>query len=87
MKKNNIGYNLWKGYGENKWLGKWGNGKDCRWYLFRIWMWIGKNYGYIRKYNIKRDKILIKTKTTLEKAYTDQLKEILRNSLNTSDET
>ena len=43
------GYNLWLGYGNHKWFSKWGYGKDWRWYLYRVWMWIGSTRGYIRK--------------------------------------
>ena len=76
--KNTL-YNLWKGYGEHKWFGKWGDGKDLRWYLYRGWIFIGSKGGYIRKYNIERDTALANAKRALEEAFTPQLKAMLGN--------
>ena len=72
------GYNLWLGYGNHKWFGKWGFGKDWRWYLYRIWMWIGSTRGYIKKYNMERDTAMENAKRALEKAFTPQLKSMLK---------
>jgi len=72
------GYNLWLGYGNHKWFGKWGYGKDWRWYLYRVWMWIGSTRGYIRKYNMERDTSMENAKRALEKAFTPQLKSMLK---------
>ena len=60
------GYNLWLGYG-----------KDWRWYLYRVWMWIGSTRGYIRKYNMERDTAMENAKRALEKAFTPQLQKLL----------
>ena len=81
MIKNNVGYKLWRGYGEHKWFGKWGTGKDWRWYLFRTWMWMGSQSGYLRKYNLERDKALLKARNALEEAFTPQLKKLLESKV------
>ena len=78
MIKNNVGYKLWKGYGEHKWFGKWGEGKDVRWYIYRLWIWLGNKSGYLKEYNLVRDKGLLKARRALEKAFTPQLEKLLK---------
>ena len=79
MIKNNVGYKLWKGYGEHKWFGKWGEGKDLRWYLYRTWLWIGSRSGYVRQYNLVRDKAMLNARQALEDAFSPQLKKLLED--------
>jgi hypothetical protein len=71
------GYKLWLGYGEHKWFGKWGDGKDWRWYLYRLWLWIGGKSGYIKKYNSDRQIALDNARQALEDAFTPQLRKML----------
>ena len=78
MIKNSILYKMWKGYGEHKWFGKWGEGKDMRWYIYRLWIWLGNKSGYLKEYNLVRDKGLLKARRALEKAFTPQLEKLLK---------
>jgi len=79
MIKNNVGYKLWRGYGEHKWFGKWGEGKDMRWYIYRLWIWLGNKTGYLKEYNLVRDKALLEARSALEEAFTPQLEKLLKN--------
>ena len=81
MIRNNIGYKLWKGYGEHKWFGKWGDGKDLRWYLYRAWMCVGCKYGYIRRYNTEKETALENARKALEDAFSPQLKAMLSKKM------
>ena len=74
-------YKLWKGYGEHKWFGKWGEGKDWRWYGYRLWMWLGSKSGYLRKYNIEKQVSLDNARMVLEEAFTPQLKSMIEKEL------
>jgi|TARA_Y100000294_G_scaffold19841_1_gene16885 hypothetical protein len=75
----NRWYKLWVGYGEHKWWGKWGDGKDWRWYLYRLWLWIGTRLGYASRYMIERDKALVLARKALERAFSPQLKKMLES--------
>jgi len=75
-------YNLWLSYGKHKWFGKWGDGKDLRWYLYRGWIFIGAKGGYIRKYNKDRDTALEYARIALEEALSPQLKAMLGDKHN-----
>ena len=81
-KKSGVLYKIWIGYGKHKWFGKWGNGKDWRWYLYRAWMWVGNKNGYVRKYNTERDIALENARIALEEAFTPQLQAMLGDKYN-----
>ncbi len=42
-----------------------------------MWVWVGIKTGFLRDYNLKRDKSLRRAKESLERAFTPQLKSML----------
>ncbi len=45
-----------------------------------MWYWCGCKFWFFRRYNIKRDKMMIKSRQVLEDAMTPQLQKMLKDN-------
>jgi hypothetical protein len=61
---------------------KYYNTKNVMYNMFyQIWINFGSHTGFVRKYNIKRQKSLETARQALEEAFTPQLKSMLKENL------